>query len=42
MISFLFELAAFLWFLQCGPWPCGHAPYQPLPTPAVVQEVEAP
>ena len=22
MIGFLFELAAFLWFLQCGPWPC--------------------
>ena len=22
MISLLFEIAAFLWFLQCGPWPC--------------------
>ena len=35
MIGVLLELAAFLWFLQCGPAPCAESPRRPA-SPSVI------
>ena len=43
MIGLLFELGALLWFLQCGPAPCGPpTPRTAVAPPVSVVIVEAP